>query len=145
MPTLRLILGDQLNHQHSWFPTPQSDVLYVIAELQQETAYVSHHAQKVCAFFAAMRDFAQELNSRGHRVLHLTLDDTSQFDNLPEMLSALCREHSIDVVEYQRPDEYRLRRQLDQMDLGPVICREVDSEHFLLHFDELPDYFHKSK
>ena len=145
MQTLRLILGDQLNHQHSWFPTPQSDVLYVIAELHQETAYVSHHAQKVCAFFAAMRDFAQELNSRGHRVLHLTLDDTSQFDNLPEMLSALCHEHSIDFVEYQRPDEYRLRRQLDQMDLGPVDCREVDSEHFLLHFDELPDYFHKSK
>lgn len=38
--TLRLILGDQLNLQHTWFHEPQKDVLYVIMEMRQETDYV---------------------------------------------------------------------------------------------------------
>lgn len=37
--TLRLILGDQLNADHSWFKTKDPEVLYVIAELHQEQHY----------------------------------------------------------------------------------------------------------
>ena len=50
---LRLILGDQLNASHSWFKDKDPDTLYLIAELRQETDYVVHHVQKICAFFAA--------------------------------------------------------------------------------------------
>lgn len=32
---VRLILGDQLNHAHSWFSEHRDDVLYLIAELHQ--------------------------------------------------------------------------------------------------------------
>jgi deoxyribodipyrimidine photolyase-related protein len=35
--TLRLILGDQLNHQHSWFKEINSNITYVLMELRQET------------------------------------------------------------------------------------------------------------
>jgi deoxyribodipyrimidine photolyase-related protein len=55
--TLRLILGDQLNHHHSWFSNVDDSVLYVIAELPQEAEYVRHHVQKICAFFASMQSF----------------------------------------------------------------------------------------
>ena len=48
--TVRLILGDQLNAQHSWFNRVDDQVLYVIAELHQENTYVTHHVQKICAF-----------------------------------------------------------------------------------------------
>ena len=41
--TLRLILGDQLNADHSWFKTKDPEILYVIAELHQEQHYVKHH------------------------------------------------------------------------------------------------------
>ena len=62
--TLRLILGDQVNPQHSWFtPSPKgvdSGVVYVLMEVRQETDYVLHHAQKILAIFAAMRDFARQ-------------------------------------------------------------------------------------
>ena len=44
--TLRLILGDQLNAQHSWFQTHSEDIVYVIAELKQEATYTTHHIQK---------------------------------------------------------------------------------------------------
>lgn len=35
--TLRLILGDQLNPQHSWFATVRPEVIYVLMEMRQET------------------------------------------------------------------------------------------------------------
>ncbi|MET0573650.1 MAG: cryptochrome/photolyase family protein, partial [Pedobacter agri] len=63
--TLRLILGDQLNLQHSWYNEQDSTVLYVIMELRTETDYVWHHIKKICAFFAAMENFADLLKSEG--------------------------------------------------------------------------------
>ena len=45
--TLRLILGDQLNQKHSWYDQVDDDVLYFMAEMRQETDYVTHHIQKI--------------------------------------------------------------------------------------------------
>lgn len=52
MKTLRLILGDQLNENHSWFSSVDDQILYCIFEMRQETDYVQHHIQKVIGFFA---------------------------------------------------------------------------------------------
>mgnify|MGYP001545599026 FL=1 len=68
---LRLVLGDQLNENHSWFKKVDRDVTYVLMEIRQETDYVKHHIQKVAAFFAAMRAYAQRLSRLGHRVVYL--------------------------------------------------------------------------
>ncbi len=56
--TVRLILGDQLNPQHSWFAAVHPQVVYLMMEVRQETDYVLHHAQKVISIFAAMRAMA---------------------------------------------------------------------------------------
>ena len=61
MKRLRFILGDQLNSQHGWFRETSDDIVYLMAEMRQETDYVKHHIQKVVAFFLAMRNFAKEL------------------------------------------------------------------------------------
>lgn len=61
---LRLILGDQLNREHSWFSEPDEPVLIVVAGLKQEASYVRHYMQKICAFFAAMEHFAKVLSGR---------------------------------------------------------------------------------
>ena len=139
---LKLILGDQLNPRHSWFEHIDSDVVYVIAELHQEASYTKHHIQKITAFFAAMSDFAQHLKSRGHRVCYLTLDDTQKYQNLSDLITTLTADYSSESFTFQRPDEYRLRLQLsnisDQLDI-PIY--QVESEHFLLPFDELSDHF----
>jgi deoxyribodipyrimidine photolyase-related protein len=66
--SLRLVLGDQLNIDHSWYQQKDPEVLYLIAELKQETSYVTHHIQKVSAFFAAMEQFANTLAAQGHQV-----------------------------------------------------------------------------
>lgn len=143
--TLRLVLGDQLNSHHSWYSHCNDEVLYVIAELHQEALYVKHHAQKQCAFFAAMESFANELRANGHQVEYLDLDKTSDFASLDTLICALVEQHSITTFEYQRPDEYRLDQQLQQLDLDRVQINQVDSEHFLFPFDEIEDAFPQDK
>lgn len=137
MTTLRLILGDQLNRLHSWFSEPRTEVLYVLMEIRQETDYVLHHAQKILAIFAAMREFARELERRGHRVRYLAIDEPGNTHSLAANLDQLIREQGVCVLEYQSPDEWRLDEQLKRYAEGLAIpCRMVDSEHFLTGRDE---------
>ncbi|USD67325.1 cryptochrome/photolyase family protein [Vibrio sp. SCSIO 43136] len=143
--TVRLILGDQLNLQHSWFDRVDDSVIYIVAELKQEGVYVSHHIQKICAFFVAMQQFAKELQSDGHRVMHLTLDDTHEFDSLDGLLTHYLHEFGAQRFEYQRPDEYRLLEQMQSFCAEGVEVSCVDSEHFLLEFDELESQFPRGK
>ncbi|WP_070964119.1 cryptochrome/photolyase family protein [Vibrio sonorensis] len=143
--TVRLILGDQLNSEHSWFNEVSSDVLYLIAELKQENTYVTHHIQKTCAFFAAMAQFAQERREDGHHVVYLTLDDTEPFADLPSLIAFYCDKVSARKFEFQRPDEYRLLEQLSNLSLSGVVTGCVDSEHFLLPFEEIESSFPNNK
>jgi len=143
--TLRLILGDQLNAAHSWFTEKDDSVLYLIAELHQEMNYVKHHVQKIAAFFIAMNAFANALEKAGHQVSYLTLNQTSNYESLPRLLQDICNKHHIERFEYQHPDEFRLHRQLSNMKLKGVSSMSVDSEHFLLPFLEIDEYFEKDK
>ncbi len=141
MVQVKLILGDQLNASHSWFKTPDPEVVFVMAELLQEAEYVVHHRQKLLAFFAAMRGFAAALKQAGHRVRYFTLDDSAAFADLPELLQHVLSGESADAFAYQQPDEHRLDQQL--ADFGrrlklPVSV--VDSEHFLTGRDAWSKY-----
>ena len=101
MTTLRLILGDQLNPEHSWFAAPDDAVLYVLMEIRQETDYVLHHAQKIIAIFAAMRDFARQLRLAGHRVHYLAIDDPANRQSLAANLDALIADYSADAFDQE--------------------------------------------
>lgn len=140
--TLRIILGDQLNAAHSWFHKRDQGVLYVIAELHPEATYVQHHIQKLCAFFLAMERFSEALKDNGHKVCYLTLDDT-QNQGLEEVILSLADTHKVQHIELQRPDEYRVFQQYQALitqSTTPSVSM-VDSEHFLLPFNEIPQYF----
>ncbi len=144
--TLRLILGDQLNPQHSWYQKQDSGVVYLIAELHQEANYAKHHVQKLCGFFAAMKSFAQQLKSAGHQVEYLTLDDTEKYSDLENLVVSLCTEHNIQQFEYQQPDEFRLAQQLMNLefknDCQAACC---DSEHFILPYEEIHNIINPGK
>ncbi|MEE4244041.1 MAG: cryptochrome/photolyase family protein [Kangiellaceae bacterium] len=146
--TLRLILGDQLNEQHSWYNSVDDTCCYVIAELRQEASYVAHHVQKLLAFFAAMSSFANILEQRGHKVIHLTLDQTEQYRDLPQLLSDLLDRYQISCFQYQQPDEYRLSQQLakfsSHLESKDVSHQCFETEHFYLEHSSLPKYFKKS-
>ena len=142
MTMLRLILGDQLNPLHHWFAVADDEVVYVLMEVRQETDYVLHHAQKILAIFAAMRDFSSQLKAAGHRVHYLFIDDAENRQSLPANLDALIARYSASAFEYQAPDEWRLDQQLADYALQLAIPgRMVDSEHFYSRRDDAAQLF----
>ena len=144
--TLRLILGDQLNPSHSWFKHKDNDTLYLVAELKQETDYVKHHIQKICAFFSAMENFAHALSCAEFNVLHLTLDETQNDKNLPSLLNRIAKKYHCSAIQYQYPDEFRLKEQLSLFKQASTYnVTAVDSEHFLLPFSQIKERFSKNK
>ncbi len=142
MTTLRLILGDQLNPEHSWFQTVDPTVHYTLMELRSETDYVMHHAQKVIAIFAGMRDLARHLKDQGHSVSYIALDDKLNQHDFGKNLKALVKQLSATQVQYQLPDEWRLDAQFKQLEsvLG-VPVEGVDSEHFITARHEAAELF----
>jgi deoxyribodipyrimidine photolyase-related protein len=146
MKTLRLILGDQLNRQHSWFNHVNDDHIYVMFEMRQETDYVSQHIQKVIGFFSAMRHFEKTLESKGHHVIYYRINDKRNTQQLKENLEQLIEEYQIEVFEYLLPDEYRLDKQLREfcsaLDIKTSSC---DTEHFYSSRNELQLFFKGNK
>lgn len=144
--TLRLILGDQLNHQHTWFDEVTDETLYVMMEMRQETDYVQHHIQKIVAFFTAMRAFAYEKQDLGHRFVYIRFDDEGNTHSLTGNLNRLITVYAIRKFEYQLPDELRLDTQLREFCNGLEIPWRVDdTEHFFTTRDELADFFSGKK
>ena len=70
--------------------------------------YVLHHAQKILAIFAAMRDFSRMLREAGHCVHYMTIDDPANRQSLTANLDALLASYNAGAFEYQSPDEWRL-------------------------------------
>ncbi|VXC62905.1 (6-4) photolyase [Enterobacterales bacterium 8AC] len=146
MTELRLILGDQLNPEHSWFRQQSDHIVYVMLELQQETRYVCHHAQKIIAIFAAMREFARQLREQGHRVRYVQLDDPSNRGSLTDNLDALIAYYQAVTFSWQLPDEWRLDEQLKRWSATCAIKTiTVDSEHFFCERHEVSAFFGQRK
>lgn len=97
---LRLILGDQLNMQHTWLQTTDANTLYLMAEMRQETDYVPHHIQKVVAFFLSMRNFANTLKANGHKVFYYTISNKENMHDLAQIITKCVAKHAITQFEY---------------------------------------------
>jgi deoxyribodipyrimidine photolyase-related protein len=147
---LRLILGDQLNTNHSWFRENDGETLYVSMEILPETGYVKHHIQKVIGFFLAMRNFTQSLDNQGFATKHFRLDDADNAQSFEQNMLNLMQKHGVKNFAYQLPDEYRLDVLLK--DFSKKIKEEngiettvFDTEHFLSTRDDLATVFKGKK
>lgn len=146
MKKLRLILGDQLNHNHSWFKEKDENIIYCLFEMKQETEYVTHHIQKVVGFFAAMRNFAKVLKSKHHQVFYYKITDSENTQSLSENLSKLISKLNIEKFEYLQPDEFRLDGQLQLFCENISISSDCfDTEHFFTSKLELAGFFEGKK
>ena len=96
MKILRLILGDQLNLQHSWFNHIDENTIYVLAEMRQETDYVKHHIQKVVAFFLSMRNFYTTIKEIGHQATYFQITDSENPQDLEKIISLCIEKYKID-------------------------------------------------
>ena len=139
---LRLLFGDQLNENHSWFQRPDKTVTYILMEVRQETDYVKHHIQKVTAFFAAMRAFAERLKKKGHNVVYLRLDDPNNQQTIDGNIKQLLKDKHYTHFAYLLPDEHRLDVDLRKMvKTLPISWEAADTEHFLTRRQDFKDFF----
>ena len=146
MKKLRLILGDQLNANHSWFQEKNPDTIYCLFEMRQETDYVQHHIQKVVGFFSAMRSFSLELAEKNYKVIYYKINDQRNKQDLVKNLLQIIQEEKIVRFEYQFPDEYRLDKQLTEFCKTISIKNNVfDTEHFYTDRSELKNFYEGKK
>ncbi|MDG1509198.1 MAG: cryptochrome/photolyase family protein [Flavobacteriaceae bacterium] len=146
MKKLRLILGDQLNTNHSWFQEKDTDTIYCLFEMRQETDYVQHHIQKVVGFFSAMRSFSSELSAKNHKVIYYKINDQRNKQDLVKNLLQIIQEEEIVQFEYLSPDEYRLDKQLTEFCKIISIKNTVfDTEHFYTDRSELKNFYEGKK
>lgn len=140
---LRLVLGDQLHSGHSWFEQTDAEVLYVMMEIRPETDYIRHHIQKVAGFFAAMRRFKEAKVEGGHAFRYFRIGDPANLQDFQKNIEQLIEEFpSIEAVEYQEPDEYRLDVYFKEcVSTLSVPIHGVSSEHFLTDRKELQEFF----
>jgi deoxyribodipyrimidine photolyase-related protein len=142
--TLRLILGDQLNINHSWFAKVDPAVVYVMAEIRSETDYARHHIQKVAAIFFAMRHFAHELRRQGHTVYYQQITHEDAATSFPQLFQRLCSVNVITSIEVMEPDEYRLDGIIREVTTATgILVKVVSTEHFYTHRDDLTMMFPK--
>ncbi|MGB5418581.1 cryptochrome/photolyase family protein, partial [Algibacter sp.] len=105
-----------------------------------------HHIQKVIGFFAAMRQFSEDLKTKNHNVIYLKINDENNKQSLTKNLSFLIQENNIEKFEYLFPDEYRLDKQLNDFCSELSIKSEVYStEHFLTKRSDLKNFFEGKK
>jgi len=145
MKTIRLILGDQLNEKHTWFEDLNEDVVYVMAEVRQETDYAPHHIQKVVGIFVAMRSFAHLLREAGQNVQYFKLDGDENSQTFKKIILDFATEIEAKRFEYQEPDEYRLDIQLKEIAALFDDSKVCSTEHFLTERNELEAFFEGKK
>jgi deoxyribodipyrimidine photolyase-related protein len=144
--TLRLILGDQLNINHSWYKTIDENIIYAMMEVRTETDYAQHHIQKVVGFFAAMQSFAKELKENKHIVIYIYLNHKTNKQSFEKNIIALIKDNNINHFEYQLPDEYRVDEQLKNICVNLSITHSAyDTEHFLSTRNDVGDFFKGKK
>ena len=144
--TLRLILGDQLNSNHSWYKTIDDSVTYVMMEIRTETDYATHHIQKVVGFFAAMQSFYNELISKKHNVIYISINDEDNLQSFDKNIKQLISKYNFLNFEYQLPDEFRVDEHLKNLCKSLSIPNSfVDSEHFFTSRNELGSFFEGKK
>ncbi|WP_209452029.1 cryptochrome/photolyase family protein [Leptospira ryugenii] len=147
MKECRLILGDQLNENHSWFHTVSPNTFYLFVEADSEVRYVRHHIQKVKAIFMGMKAFAKSLVEKGHIVEYIELNQKDNQKSISANVIQFCQKRKIDKFSYQLPDEYRLDLELQNLckilNEKGVQTEAYDTEHFLSPRDSFKTIFPK--
>ena len=142
MNKLRLILGDQLNINHSWFDNSEEECTYVMMEIKDETSYVLHHVQKILAIFSAMRSFSEQLKEKNFNFSRTVI---WEFPSFEKNIKKIVNKSNIKIFEYQQPDEYRLDLLFKKFQLLGVQVNSTSSEHFLTSRDSVNEFFKGKK
>ncbi len=127
--TLRLVLGDQLDHAIAALGglDREHDTVLMV-EVMAEATYVPHHPKKIAFILSAMRHFAGELRAEGVRVRYVALDDPGNAQSFAGELDRAVAELRPGRVVVTEPGEWRvldaLRRWGEESPTGLEIRRD---------------------
>ena len=137
-PRLVLVLGDQLSPDIAALrQADKSRDVVVMAEVASETGYVPHHPKKIALIFAAMRHFAQELESEGWAVRYTRLDDPDTAGSIPGELIRRAEETGAGKVLATEPGEWRLIEALRDC---PLEVSLIEDDRFFAPHAEFEDW-----
>ena len=130
MPTLRLILGDQLSVDISALAgiNPASDVVLML-EVDEECRHVPHHQQKIVLFLSAMRHFAQSLRELGFQVDYVYLDDPKNTGRLSSEVQRALERHKSKHLVVTEPGEWRVRTMADSWSKSFSVSVDLCPDH----------------
>ncbi|MCI5046203.1 MAG: cryptochrome/photolyase family protein [Aquisalinus sp.] len=112
MPSLRLILGDQLTRSITSLEDYQDGDLILMAEVKSEATYVKHHKQKILFLFSAMRHFAQALEEDGLNVTYIQYDDPENAGSLGGEIDKVLQKKAFDRLIVTECGEWRLSEEI---------------------------------
>ncbi|MBA4740913.1 MAG: cryptochrome/photolyase family protein [Burkholderiales bacterium] len=145
MKELRLILGDQLNLNHSWYQVIDPSVIYLMMEVASEAERSPQHAQKILGTFAAMRAFSESLTSLGHRVHYVTISAPDNQQSFSSNVSYFCQKFAVSSFVWQEPDSWYVDQELKKFfNSSSLDGGDTTTEHFLEPRDGL-SLFMKSR
>ena len=100
MPSLRIVLGDQLSTGISSLKDIDQDHdIVLMCEVFSEATYVKHHKKKIAFLFSAMRHFASELRGkRKYHVEYFKLDDPEPLTTFTEAIERALRVANFDKI-----------------------------------------------
>jgi deoxyribodipyrimidine photolyase-related protein len=114
MMTLIPVLGDQLSHALSSLAGQDKETCIILmAELDEETAYVPHHKSKMAFILSAMRHHADDLRSAGWSVDYVKLTDPENSGSFTDELARAMERHSPSAICVTEAGEWRVKAMLD--------------------------------
>lgn len=115
-----------------------------LCEVKEEATYIRHHKKKIALVFAAMRHFAQELQTAGYRVRYTRLDDEQNAGSFVEELKRIVTLLGPEKVVVTAPSEYRVLQALKTCALkAPIEIRPDD--RFLCSIDDFRQWAQQRK
>ncbi len=142
MTVLRLILGDQLNHQLASLRdiNIETDIV-LMAEVSAEMTYVKHHKRKIAFLFSAMRHFAEALRSDEIFVIYRRLDDPDNGGSLETEVKRAISAHKISKLVVTMPGEFRLLEIMKRWQSSLGITVELrEDDRFLCTLDRFASW-----
>ncbi len=132
--TLVLVLGDQLDLEAAAFDgfDAAQDAVWM-AEVGEEATHVWSSKQRIALFLAAMRHFAQALESMGRPLFYRRLDDPDNLGSLAAELQATLKRLAPEHVVMTTPGDWRVLQSIREVVAAAGKELELrDDRHFFI-------------
>lgn len=148
LPTLLLLLGDQLDINHPALQQlDKANDHILMAELVEEASYVPHNKLKIALIFSAMRHFASKLKEQGFCVHYYDyLQTKDRWPDFSALLHHQLRQQHYKALWLIEPGEHRLQHQFNTWQQSlPLPVREFASHNFIFSRQQMLSWFSSHK